>query len=422
MSSDAADGAEVPRPTVFLSYATEDRPAARSLREALSALGLEVWYDESELGGGEAWDQKIRKQIRECEYFIPIISAQTEARLEGYFRREWRLAVERTLDMADDHLFLLPIVIDQTDQGAARVPEKFLAVQWLRVPDGQSTPALEALCRRIASGRTAIESPVRKALAPRRGAAAPAAPAAAAAAADYPEFPRQEPGQQLKFSFEILTWACRSAWVGFRRLPRWIRVIAYLWIAGAVMSRGCSSHRHQAEDISPATAAKLKAIAQQYQGSSNKGDIAKLGAQIAREVADGTDEDASQDRASPANPLLAIPFIAPAGDAAAAKLADSAFATVYGRLAVSRGGHVGLTPEPLASGDLGAALERGRALHATYVLFGTTDKSGAAQQLTIKIAAVADRTVLWSKSYPIVGSDPAQIAAEVDSKMPSLKE
>jgi len=66
-------------PTVFLSYASADREAARVLRDALPTLGLEVWYDESELGGGEIWDQKIRKQIRECDYFMPLISAQTEA-------------------------------------------------------------------------------------------------------------------------------------------------------------------------------------------------------------------------------------------------------------------------------------------------------------------------------------------------------
>jgi hypothetical protein len=83
---------------------------------------------------------------------MPLVSAQTERRLEGYFRREWRIAVERTLDMADDHLFLLPIVIDDTDQSSARVPEKFFTVQWLRVPGGRPTRALESLCRRLAAG------------------------------------------------------------------------------------------------------------------------------------------------------------------------------------------------------------------------------------------------------------------------------
>ena len=406
MTSDA----DTARPTVFLSYATQDRPAARLLRDALTNLGIEVWYDESELGGGEAWDQKIRKQIRECDYFIPVVSAQSDARLEGYFRREWRLAVERTLDMADDYLFLVPVVIDQTDQLAARVPEKFLSVQWLKLPGGQSTSALEALCRRITAGRTAIEPPARKAVAARSDAEA------RAMARAYPAFPSQEPGKKLRFSLELISWACRTAWVAFKRLPRWIRLIAYLWLAFALMSRGCSHDRHESNDIPPATAEKLKAIAQQYQGSSNQSDIAKLGMQIAREVANDTEGTASQ-----THPLLAIPFVAPAGDAAAAKLADSAFAMIYGRLAVSRHGHVGLTEEPLASSELQAALERGRAVHSAYVLLGSIEKPGVSPVLSIKIADVEDRSILWSKSYPIVDADPAKIAAEVDSKVPSLQ-
>ena len=150
------------RPSVFLSYASEDREAARRLRDVLPNYGLDVWYDESELGGGEAWDQKIRRQIRECDYFMALVSAQTEARREGYFRREWRLAVERTLDMADDHLFLLPIVIDETEQATAKVPEKFLMVQWLKVPRGEPTRALETLCRRIANGNPAEQAQPRK--------------------------------------------------------------------------------------------------------------------------------------------------------------------------------------------------------------------------------------------------------------------
>ena len=47
---------------------------------------------ESELRGGDAWDQKIRRQVKECALFMPIISASTQARAEGYFRLEWRLA------------------------------------------------------------------------------------------------------------------------------------------------------------------------------------------------------------------------------------------------------------------------------------------------------------------------------------------
>jgi TolB-like protein len=404
---DAADS-HSPRPTVFISYASEDREAARILRDALPAFGLEVWHDESELGGGEAWDQKIRRQIRECDYFMALVSAQTEARLEGYFRREWRLAVERTLDMADDHLFLLPIVIDDTDQAMARVPEKFLAVQWLKVPGGQPTRALETLCRRVASGNIK-DSPSTDSRRRQPNARAAALPRRS------PEFPREEPGQKLRFWGEVFLWACRSAWALFNRLPRWLRSIAYLWLTIALISRCGSSRHHDAADISPASIDKLKAISQKYQGTPNRNDIIKLGSEIAKNVSDDSDEDAGD-----GSPLLAIPFSAPAGDAAAQRLAESAFATAYGKVSLSRHGQVKVTTEPLPSRDLGAALERGRANHSAYVLCGTVDTLGKAQVLTVKIAKVADGSVIWSKTYPAAGADPAKIAAEVEAKIPPL--
>src|SRR5436190_22269017 len=152
MSSAGNTPPPAPAPSIFISYASEDRAAARALRDTLLATGLDVWYDENELTGGDAWDQKLRRQIRDCDYFMPVISATTERRKEGYFRREWRLAAERTMDMADDVLFLLPIAIDETSESGARVPDRFLTVQWLRAPGGQLTPALDALARRLLAG------------------------------------------------------------------------------------------------------------------------------------------------------------------------------------------------------------------------------------------------------------------------------
>ena len=118
---------------VFLSYASQDAEAARRICEALRAAGVEVWFDQSELVGGDAWDQKIRKQIKECALLIPIISAATQARTEGYFRLEWRLADQRTHLMAKGRAFLLPVVIDATHDGDAQVPDSFTEVQWTRL-------------------------------------------------------------------------------------------------------------------------------------------------------------------------------------------------------------------------------------------------------------------------------------------------
>jgi hypothetical protein len=56
---------------VFLSYAHEDAMAAQRLAEALRASGVAVWFDQSELRGGDAWDAHIRRQIAACALFMP---------------------------------------------------------------------------------------------------------------------------------------------------------------------------------------------------------------------------------------------------------------------------------------------------------------------------------------------------------------
>ena len=132
---------------IFLSYASQDAAAARRICEALRAEGLEVWFDQSELRGGDAWDASIKKQIKECALFVPVISSNTQAREEGYFRREWNLAVNRMLDMADDKAFLLPVLLDASPEPAARVPERFRERQWTRLND---EAAINNFVRRIA--------------------------------------------------------------------------------------------------------------------------------------------------------------------------------------------------------------------------------------------------------------------------------
>ena len=47
---------------VFLSYAREDTDAARRIADALRSHGVEVWFDQNELRGGDAWDAKIRRK------------------------------------------------------------------------------------------------------------------------------------------------------------------------------------------------------------------------------------------------------------------------------------------------------------------------------------------------------------------------
>lgn len=122
---------------VFLSYASEDAGVAARIADALKAAGVEVWLDQSELRGGDAWDRKIRRQIRDCALFIPIISRAARLRAEGYFRLEWRLADQRTQLMAKGRVFVLPVGIDETSAAEADVPDSFSAVHWTRMTGGE---------------------------------------------------------------------------------------------------------------------------------------------------------------------------------------------------------------------------------------------------------------------------------------------
>src|SRR5882724_4370376 len=124
---------------VFLSYASGDAEAAERIATSLRAAGIEVWFDQSELRGGDAWDTSIRKQIKGCALFIPVISHTTHDRVEGYFRLEWKLAVDRSHLIVADQAFLLPVVIDDTRDDDERVPERFREVQWTRLPNGETT-------------------------------------------------------------------------------------------------------------------------------------------------------------------------------------------------------------------------------------------------------------------------------------------
>ena len=168
---------------VFISYASQDVEAAGRICNALRATGIEVWFGQSELRGGDAWDQKIRREIHDCALFMPVISAHTAARAEGYFRLEWSLAEQRSHMIARNRAFIVPVCLDRTPESGADVPEPFQHVQWTRLPDGDTPPAFVA---RIAAllGAPAVNSADADAM---RGPAAPASTAARVTARPTPQ-------------------------------------------------------------------------------------------------------------------------------------------------------------------------------------------------------------------------------------------
>jgi hypothetical protein len=405
-------------PSVFISYASQDREAARRIRDALLAAGIEAWYDENELGGGDVWDQKIRRQIRECVYFLPIISANTEARVEGYFRREWRLAAERTLDMADDVAFLVPVVIDGTSQDQARVPEKFLASQWMKVPGGEANVPFTAWCARV----SANEPPPLP-----RSARSTAAPAGAHRAATsavvlpFPPFPHHTPGQSVKYAAEIGLWTVHAAVATYKHSPKWVRALAIAWIV-VLFVKSCSSDSGNAprdatthasvpapdRALTPEQRKKAQAMAQRIAGAEGVGDL----------VRELTKQFGDQHHAQPA--LFLEGFASPPGDRPAADLANSVFSALYGTLAIEQPSQILLDKDSSAAGNAATALEHARVQDARYLLAGIVSGGEKEKALIVTVTDVQTGAVYWTHSYPAEKAVATEVAKDIHSHLPAL--
>jgi len=127
---------DMPDHAVFISYARDDLPAVQQIKAGLEAAGVTTWFDMDRLEGGDDYDRKIQRNIARCSYFIPVVSASTQRRLEGYFRREWSYAIDRVRNMADGALFILPVTIDATAAAEALVPDRFKSLHFTQMPGG----------------------------------------------------------------------------------------------------------------------------------------------------------------------------------------------------------------------------------------------------------------------------------------------
>ena len=119
---------DVPDAEVFVSFASEDRDAAEGLAAALQQRGLRVGLSHR-LPGDESFEQEIRSAIRNASLFVPLLSRNTLG--SGYFRREWSIAIERSMGMRSEQRFIVPLVLDdEVSPATAGLPEAFTRVGW----------------------------------------------------------------------------------------------------------------------------------------------------------------------------------------------------------------------------------------------------------------------------------------------------
>ena len=96
---------------VFLSYAREDAPAALRLYTELSEKGLDVWLDTESLMPGQNWKNTIRREIRECRFFIAVLSGNSVNK-RGYVQKELKEALDVLDEYPASSVFIIPARLD----------------------------------------------------------------------------------------------------------------------------------------------------------------------------------------------------------------------------------------------------------------------------------------------------------------------
>ena len=130
---------------MFLSYASEDRGEVETLKDALEAAGIDVFFDQQDLKPGDDYEATFRRAIRECSLFVPVISEHTLTGRRRFFRREWNQALDEALGASGR--FIMPLVLDDTSPEQEAIPETFRKLHWERAPGGRPSPDFIALVK-----------------------------------------------------------------------------------------------------------------------------------------------------------------------------------------------------------------------------------------------------------------------------------
>jgi hypothetical protein len=143
------DSLDATPPSIFISYMREDAEAARRLQAAITRMGGHAWLDERRLGAGDQWEKEILTAIGETvRLFVPVVSANTERRREGYVFREWSEALGRSRRVSSGH-FIVPVIIDDDYDGDVSSYPKgrkyFGELHFGRAPAGEPDAALAAM-------------------------------------------------------------------------------------------------------------------------------------------------------------------------------------------------------------------------------------------------------------------------------------
>lgn len=80
---------------VFISFISDDRSTASLINRAFSERGVMTFFDEKKIYAGTNFDNVIKPEIQNCDFFLPVISnhsVQDRIDITKYVYKEWSLA------------------------------------------------------------------------------------------------------------------------------------------------------------------------------------------------------------------------------------------------------------------------------------------------------------------------------------------
>lgn len=98
--------------TIFISYSKNNYQSAKRLYDDLKSSGLNPWIDTVNLLPGVIWDNEIKKAIRNCRFFLPLLS-NNAVNKRGYIQRELKLGIDTAEEIPDGQLFIIPLRLDE---------------------------------------------------------------------------------------------------------------------------------------------------------------------------------------------------------------------------------------------------------------------------------------------------------------------
>ena len=117
---------ETKRPLkVFLCHASTDKPKVRELYRYLKRRGIQPWFDEEHLVGGQDWQVEIPKALATSDAII-ICLTKNSVDKEGYIQKEIKFALDKALEMPEGRIFLIPVKFEECE-----VPFTLSRYQWV---------------------------------------------------------------------------------------------------------------------------------------------------------------------------------------------------------------------------------------------------------------------------------------------------